>query len=57
MIRKYIKKNECPCCTEGELVPQDDLVFEDVDLTTGETITKRYPDGTLACDYCSYVEE
>ena len=57
MVKKYKRKNECPVCTEGTLVPQDDLEFEDIDLQTGKTTRKKYPDGTLACDYCSYVEE
>ena len=57
VLRKYIKKNECPICKEGKLVPQDDLEFEDTDLQTGKTTIKKYPDGTLACDCCSYVEE
>ena len=57
MVKKYIRKNACPICKEGKLVPQEDLVFEDIDLQTGKPIITKYPDGTLACDCCSYVDE
>ena len=57
MVRKYLRKDECPVCKEGTLAPEDDLVFEDIDLETGKKTIKKYPDGTLACDCCSYVEE
>ena len=49
--------DECPVCTEGEVCKQDDLVFEDIDLITGKKTIKKFPDGTLACDYCSWVDE
>lgn len=49
--------DKCPICKQGEISKQDDLEFEDINLSTGKKSIKRFPNGTLACDYCSWVEE
>ena len=45
--------DKCPVCKSGRIYEQDDLEFEDLDLITGKTTTKKFPDGTFACDFCA----
>jgi hypothetical protein len=50
---KLIKK--CPICN-SEVCPQDDLEYEDIDLTTGKKTIFKLKDGTLACTFCAWFE-
>lgn len=45
----------CPICN-GEVCPQEDLEYEDIDLTTGDKNTFKLKDGTLACSECAWFE-
>jgi len=49
--------SKCPVCKSGRIYKQDDLEFEDLDIITGKTTIKKYPDGTFACDNCCWVDE
>jgi hypothetical protein len=49
--------DKCPICKSGIVCKQDDLEFEDIDLTTNKKTIKKFPNGTLACDFCSWVNE
>ena len=54
-----INKNRirCPICKKGILHAEDDLEVEDTDIVTWKTTIKKFPNGTMSCDFCSFVDE
>lgn len=51
------EEDNCPVCKEGKISRQNDLEFEDIDLSTGKKTIRKFPNGTFACDFCSWVNE